>query len=81
MRFHLGNSDQATRDLISRVPEESWKYELELASSKYHVTASWIAILFDPVFAITDYINIPDRWQELFVIRLCVPYQAGPGEV
>jgi len=68
----LGNLD-AARDLISRVPEASWKLELEQASVKYHVTACWIAIIFDPVFGITDYINIPGRWQELFVIRLCVP--------
>ncbi len=72
MKFQLSGYREATRALISRVPTALWKFELEQASSKYHVTASWIAILFDPVFAITDYINVPNRWQELFVIRLGV---------
>jgi serine phosphatase RsbU (regulator of sigma subunit) len=61
-----------TRDLISNVSLVSWRLELEKASSKYHLTAAWVAIVFDPVFAITDYFNIQAHWGQLFVIRLAV---------
>jgi len=35
--------------------------KLEQASTRYHITAAWVAIIFDPVFAITDYLNIPNH--------------------
>ncbi len=59
-----------TSDLISQVTPESWKVELEKASSKYHLIAAWVAIIFDPVFAFTDYINIPENWKQLLIIRI-----------
>jgi signal transduction histidine kinase len=61
-----------TSDLISQVTIESWKAELEKTSSKYHIVAAWAAILFNPVFAFTDFINIPESWQELLIIRSSV---------
>ena len=57
-------------DLIAQVTSESWKAELEKTSSTYHFIAAWVAIIFDPVFAFTDYINIPESWKQLLVIRL-----------
>lgn len=54
------------------VPDETWKPEYQKSLQKYHVVAAWIAITFDPVFAITDYYNIPDHWEHLLVIRLLV---------
>lgn len=59
-------------DLISQVTVQSWKGELEKASSKYHFIAIWVAIIFDPVFAFTDYINIPYHWKHLLVVRLAI---------
>jgi signal transduction histidine kinase len=61
-----------TQDLISKITSESWKSELEVASTRYHKIACWAAIIFDPVFAFTDYLNIPDHWQSLLIIRLAV---------
>lgn len=61
-----------TRDLISKVPAVSWQFELERTSYKYHVLAAWAAIIFDPVFAITDYFNIPESWNILLIVRLTV---------
>ncbi len=46
--------------------------ELEKASSKYHLIAAWVAILFNPIFAYTDYINLHSQWQHLCIIRLCI---------
>lgn len=63
---------QSTKSLISEISTASWKQELEVASSRYHITGAWIAIIFDPIFAITDYINIPHSWTQLLIIRLSV---------
>lgn len=49
-----------------------WKQELELTSSKYHVIGAWIAVFFDPLFAFTDYINMPNDWRQLLIIRLSI---------
>ena len=60
--------------LILQIPKEAWKAELEKASSRYHLMACWVAILFDPVFALTDYINIPENWELLLAIRVGVSF-------
>jgi signal transduction histidine kinase len=69
----MGNKGWVKEEsLIGQVPEAMWQAELEKSSSKYHVVAAWAAIIFDPVFAITDYLNIPEAWSHLLAIRLCV---------
>lgn len=32
----------------------------------------WVAIIFDPIFAFTDYLNIPEHWFPLLLARLAV---------
>lgn len=59
-------------NLVQQITQEMWKPELERASSRFHVTIAWVAIILDPVFAITDYFNIPGSWPTLLVMRLCV---------
>ena len=46
--------------------------EIEKVSIRYHVIGCWIAVIFDPFFGITDYFNIPDAWQQVFLLRLGV---------
>jgi signal transduction histidine kinase len=70
--MRLKNDHEVANDLISKVSTASWKYELEKTSYKYHVLAAWAAIIFDPVFAATDYFNIPDNWKHLFAIRCMI---------
>ncbi|MEJ7645315.1 MAG: histidine kinase dimerization/phospho-acceptor domain-containing protein [Chryseolinea sp.] len=53
-------------------PINSWELELEKSTSKYHLIAAWVAIVFDPLFAITDYFNIPESWGHVLIFRLCV---------
>lgn len=57
---------------VLEIPSSLWKLELEKSSSRYHLVAAWAAIIFDPIFAITDYYNIPESWEYLFVIRLTI---------
>jgi hypothetical protein len=37
----------------------TWEADLEKSSTKYHTYGAWIAVIFDPIFGITDYLNIP----------------------
>lgn len=56
--------------LMETVPEHLWRYELEQSSLRFHIIAAWVAVFFVPVFGITDYINIPDHWHEIFYLRI-----------
>jgi signal transduction histidine kinase len=70
--MRLKDEQEIAKDLISKVTEASWKFELEKISYKYHILAAWAAIIFDPIFAITDYFNIPDSWKSLLIIRCAI---------
>ncbi len=59
-------------NFASEVSNTLWEPELEKSSSRYHLVAAWIGIIFDPLFAITDYYNIPQSWDYVFTIRLSV---------
>ena len=59
---------------IAQVSQKDWHPELEKASQRYHVIACWAAIIFDPVFAITDFINIPEHAPLLLAMRLAVSW-------
>lgn len=64
----------AVNEQISKVPRTDWMPELEKASERYHIIACWAAIIFDPVFAVTDFINIPDQAPLLLAVRLAVSW-------
>ena len=59
-------------DLVRQITQDQWKPELEQASSRFHITIAWVAVILDPVFALTDYINIHDQWKSMLVIRISV---------
>ena len=59
-------------NFASEVSDTLWEPEFEKSSSRYHVVAAWIGIIFDPLFAITDYYNIPQSWDYVFTFRLSV---------
>lgn len=68
----MENVKSDTENLISQVPDNLWKPELEKTSSRYHYIAAWAAIVFNPIFAVTDYYNVPADWKSLLIIRLTV---------
>jgi hypothetical protein len=47
----------------------TWKDDLEKSSARYHTYGAWIAIIFDPVFGITDYLNIPHAFKQIMALR------------
>jgi signal transduction histidine kinase len=68
----MRTNQSVVQDIISRISSASWKAELEQVSSRYHLIAAWAAIIFDPLFAITDYFNIPENWSSVFILRLSI---------
>lgn len=59
---------------MEAVQPSQWKAEMAKAARHFHVIGAWVAILFDPLFAVTDYFNIPNHWQEVFALRLSVSF-------
>ncbi len=54
------------------ISEEHWQRELDATAKKVHIIGAWIAIIFDPIFAFTDYLNINDHFEDLLAIRVGV---------
>ena len=61
----MKKDDLTHLNLVKQITQDLWKPELELASSRFHITVAWVAVLLDPVFAFTDYINIPGKLAHL----------------
>jgi signal transduction histidine kinase len=61
-------------NFLERVTETEWKAELEKTSFDYHMKVLWVATIFDPIFAVTDFFNIPDHWTLLLGVRLSVSF-------
>ena len=68
----MKENQRKVEDVIAQVLPASWKEELEKVTLKYHLVAAWAAIIFNPLFAVTDYFNIPESWETLFVVRMSV---------
>ena len=64
--------DKITLQWTSGITELQWQTELEKSSEKFHVLVCWLAIIFDPLFGFTDYLNIPNHWQQILIIRCSV---------
>lgn len=64
-------SEEGLKSAIE-IDESRWKNELDKTAKRYHIIGAWIAIIFDPIFAFTDYLNISGHFSELLTIRLAV---------
>lgn len=51
-----------------------WKEELNNTILKYHTIALWVAVVFDILFFVTDYINLNEYWQEFLTFRVSVSF-------
>lgn len=50
----------------------NWQSELDNVANRYHRIGAWVAIVFNTVFFITDYINIHEYWTLFLMVRLVV---------
>ncbi len=58
--------------MLAHISDKEVQLELEETSKKYHIAGAWIATIADPLFAITDYLNIPEHFLQILCIRLFV---------
>lgn len=54
------------------VKNNNWKTELNKTVKKYHVITCWVAVVFNMLFFVTDYLNLYDYWQEFLTFRTAV---------
>jgi class 3 adenylate cyclase len=53
-------------------PKLTWQGELRKEASRYHFYCAVIAIIFDPVFGLVDFFNIPHAFGQVMILRLLV---------
>ncbi|MBS1637516.1 MAG: SpoIIE family protein phosphatase [Bacteroidetes bacterium] len=51
-----------------------WKPELSKAAFKYHVIVAWVAVILNPLWAVSDYFNIPSHFTDFLIFRLAVSF-------
>ncbi|MDF1672498.1 MAG: SpoIIE family protein phosphatase [Vicingaceae bacterium] len=51
---------------------QNWKTELKKTVKKYHVITCWVAVVFNMLFFVTDYLNLYDYWEEFLTFRTSV---------
>ena len=49
-----------------------WSSELNKTVEKYHVITCWVAVVFNMLFFVTDYLNLYEYWQEFLTFRSVV---------
>ncbi|MFN5633763.1 MAG: adenylate/guanylate cyclase domain-containing protein [Flavobacteriia bacterium] len=50
----------------------TWEDDLDKSATRYHTYGAWIAIIFDPVFGLTDYLNIPHAFGQIMTLRISI---------
>ncbi|MBL4818240.1 MAG: SpoIIE family protein phosphatase [Deltaproteobacteria bacterium] len=50
----------------------NWQDELNLIKNKYHVIGCWVAIVLNPIWAVSDYFIIPEHWCSFWIVRVVV---------
>ena len=57
--------------MVEKITKNHLK-QLDFKSIKYHRTGAILGIIFNPIFAITDYFNISDVWVNVFILRVSI---------
>ena len=50
----------------------SWEEELHKTAENYNIKVSWVAVIFNILFFITDYINTDQHWVTFLKVRIVV---------
>ena len=57
---------------INTDDKSEWQSELSATAFRYDSILAWVAVVFNPVFAISDYYNSPTHFSSFFIFRICV---------
>lgn len=66
------SATNATTSQIAAIDTKRWQSELNQSAESYHLKGAWIAIIFDPIFGLTDFLNIPEQWWKVMILRLTI---------
>jgi len=56
---------------------KGWREEFQSKAFRYHSIACFIGLTFNPLFAITDYFNIPAHFKDFLLVRILVSTASG----
>ena len=54
--------------------KNTWKSEINKTAFKYHKITLWLAVVFNLLFFVTDYININEYWEKFLAFRGAVAF-------
>ena len=57
---------------MSNNKDELWLLEFNKIALKYHLIGAWVAVIFNVIFFVPDFINIPEHWVSFLYIRVTV---------
>jgi hypothetical protein len=65
-------TDQINNSEIGEVEihKSEWQASLEDSAKNVHLIGTWIAIVFDPIFVITDYLNLREHYLDLLIVEI-----------
>lgn len=55
-----------------RITENSWRNEMNVSVTKYHLITCWVGVVFNLLFFVADYFNIPEYWASFLTVRVVV---------
>lgn len=55
-----------------RITESSWRNEMNVSVTKYHLITCWVGVVFNLLFFVADYFNIPEYWASFLTVRVVV---------
>lgn len=56
----------------NRITESIWKQEMNVSVTKYHLITCWVGVIFNLLFFVADYFNIPEYWASFLTVRTVV---------
>jgi sigma-B regulation protein RsbU (phosphoserine phosphatase) len=68
---------EATPSFGAPISAEKWQAVLKKTTVKYHTAGTWVAVVFNLLFGLTDYFNIREHFETFFIFRLCISVIAG----
>lgn len=56
----------------NRITESTWKQEMSVSVSRYHLITCWVGVIFNLLFFVADYFNITEYWAPFLAVRVVV---------
>lgn len=79
MEYSGGKYGSGSQDRIKNISARDWKKEMAERAGNYHIIGAYVAVIFDPLFGITDYFNIPHAWKHIFILRVAISIITAAG--